>query len=317
MTACAFPLGIAHAQTKFPDKPVTLIVAHTAGGSADQRARQIAALLASRWRVSVVVENKAGGNGDIGTQAVARAKPDGYVIGMGNLAPLAVNPFLAPTAGKRFAPLQELTMISLVERGPLMLVVNPDSNYQSLTDIINAGKTKPGGLSYGSSGVGSAHHLCGELLRSLTKTNMVNIPYKGGASAIVDLLGGRLDFMFEPMYSAVPSAKAGKLRALAITSSQRSPTMPNVPTMAEAGLPGFGHVENWQGIIGPAGLSADVINELNTAVATALLDPGIREIMTAQGNEPVGGKPEVFKELVSSESRRWKALLENSKIMVE
>ncbi|MES2183267.1 MAG: tripartite tricarboxylate transporter substrate binding protein [Pseudomonadota bacterium] len=310
----ATPLQRAIAQEAYPAKPVTVIVAYVPGGSTDQRARQIGRFMAARFGQPVVVDNRPGAAGNIGTEMVARAKPDGYTLGMGNLAPLSVNPSLFTR--NRFDPLKELTMIALIERGPLILLVNPASGYRSVADLVAAAKTKKGGLSYGSSGQGSAHHLSGELLKSMAGGQMTHIPYKGGAAATVDLMGGQLDFIFEPMYSALPSTQAGKLRALAITSEHRSPIAPEVPTMAEAGIPGF-HMENWQGLIGPAGMPAGVVHKINAAVIAALADPAIRAQMLGQGNEIGGGTPERFAELVRSETARWRKVVATNAIVAQ
>jgi len=303
-----------HAQGTYPSRPLTLIVGYVPGGSTDQRARQIGRFMASALGQPVVVENRPGANGNIGTDAVVRAEPDGYTLGMGNLAPLAVNPALYRKTS--FDPLRQLTLIALIERGPLMLMVPAESRYRTVADLLEGGRRKPGGLSYGSSGTGSAHHLSGELLRSMTKSDLVHIPYKGGAAAVVALMGNQLDFVFEPMYSAMPSMKAGRLRALAITSEHRSPVAPDIPTMAEAGLPGF-HIENWQGLIGPAGMPAATVQLLNATINRALADRDIRAQMLAQGNEIGGGSPDQFAALVKTESERWRAVIAANGIQPE
>ncbi|WP_420227380.1 Bug family tripartite tricarboxylate transporter substrate binding protein [Pigmentiphaga litoralis] len=299
---------------RYPSRPITLIVAYVAGGSTDQRARQLARFMASALGQPVIVENRPGANGNIGTDAVARAEPDGYTIGMGNLAPLAVNPALYRKTS--FDPITQLSLIALIERGPLMLMVPAESSYRTVADLLEGGRRKPGGLSYGSSGTGSAHHLSGELLRSMTKTDLVHIPYKGGAAAVVALMGNQLDFVFEPMYSAMPSMKSGRLRALAITSEHRSPVAPGIPTMAEAGLPGF-HIENWQGLIGPAGMPPATVQVLNATLNRALADRDIRAQMLAQGNEIGGGSPEQFAAFVKTESERWRAVIAANGIQPE
>jgi tripartite-type tricarboxylate transporter receptor subunit TctC len=313
LTAGLTPLGAA-AQEAYPSRPVSIVVAYVPGGSTDQRARQLGRFMSTTWGQPVVVENRPGAAGNIGTEAVAHAKPDGYMLGMGNLAPLAVNPALFRKTG--FDPVKELTMIVLIERGPLMLLVNPASGYRSVADVVAGAKAKPGGLSFGSSGAGSAHHLSGELLKSITGADMTHIPYKGGAAASVDLMGGQLDFSFELMYSAMPSVKAGKLRALAITSEKRSPLAPDIPTMIEAGVPGF-HMENWQGLVGPAGMPAATVRRINSTVNQALADPAIRAQMLGQGNEIGGGTPEQFAALVQSESERWRKVIVANKIVAE
>ncbi len=307
----AAPLIPLRAAERYPAKPISLVVAYSAGGSADLRARQVGRYMSTALAQPVVVENRPGGAGNIGTQYVARARPDGYALGIGNLGPLSVNPALF--ANLSFDPAKDLTMIALIERGPLLLLVRPDSPYKTVADLIRSAKASPTGLTYGSSGAGGAHHLSGELLKSLTGSNLVHIPYKGGTGAMVDLLGGRLDFLFEPMYSALPATRMGKVRSLAVTSKGRSALLPGVPTMDEAGVPGF-QVENWQGLVGPAGLPTPIIQTLNKTVNQALQDHEIRALLLSQGNEPGGGTPEAFAAYVKAERSRWQQLIRASGI---
>jgi tripartite-type tricarboxylate transporter receptor subunit TctC len=316
-TLASLPASLlSHAATRdvFPNRPVTLVVAYGAGGSADQRLRQFGRFMAAATSQPFIVDNRPGAGGNIGTEFIARARPDGYTLGMGNLAPLSVNPALVNR--NALDPMRDLTMIALIERGPLMLVVRPDSGLHSVADVVAAARSKPGGLSYGSSGAGSAHHLAGELFKATVGADMTHIPYKGGAAAAVDLMGGQLDFVFEQMYSALPSVRAGKLRALAITSRQRSPLLPNLPTMDESGMAGF-HIENWQGLVGPAGMPPTVVASLNAMVNAALADPTIRAQMLSQGNELGGGSPADFSALVRAETARWAAVVARNRIVVE
>ena len=313
-TAAVFVPGLAWAQDKYPSKPITFICPYAAGGNADQRSRQIGRFISSALGQPVLVDNKAGAGGNIGTEAIAKAKADGYVIGMGNFAPLAVNPSMF--AHVAFNPQKDLTPICLIEKGPLILMVRPDSPYKSVKDIVAAAKSKPGHLTFASGGLGGSHHLSGELFKQIAGIFMTHIPYKGGAPATTDLMGGQVDMMFEQMYSAAPSIRAGKLRALAITSTKRSPLFPDVPTMQEAGVPGF-EVQNWQGLVGPAGLPPAIVKALNENVNKALADPAIREQMLAQGNEIGGGTPEQFAALIKVEAARWGKLVKAANIKPE
>lgn len=306
--------SLAWAQDKYPSKPITLVCPYSAGGNADQRSRQIGRFISTALGQPVLVDNKPGAGGNIGTEAVARAKPDGYIIGMGNFAPLAVNPTMFLKLN--YDPAKDLMPICLIEKGPLVLMVPANSPFRSVKDIITAAKASPGKLSFASGGLGGSHHLSGEMFKSLAGLSMVHIPYKGGAPATTDLMGGQVDMMFEQMYAAAPSIRGGKLRALAITSKTRSPLFPDVPTMAEAGVPGF-EVQNWQGLIAPAGTPVAIIRTLNEAVNKALLDPAIREQMLAQGNEIGGGSPEVFAALIRSEAERWGKLVKAANIRPE
>ena len=311
--AIALP-SLAWAQDKYPSKPITLICPYAAGGNADQRSRQIGRFLSTALGQPVIVDNKPGAGGNIGTEAVARAKPDGYTIGMGNFAPLAVNPTMFKKMN--FDPAKDLVPVCLIEKGPLVLMVPANSPFKSVKDIMAAAKASPGKLSFASGGLGGSHHLSGEMFKSLAGVSITHIPYKGGAPATTDLMGGQVDMMFEQMYSAAPSIRAGKLRALAITSKTRSPLFPDLPTMAESGVPGF-EVQNWQGLVAPAGTSAGLIKLLNETTNKALADPAIKEQMLGQGNELGGGTPEQFAALIKAEADRWGKLVKSANIKPE
>ena len=306
--------GLVIAQDKYPSKPVTFICPYSAGGNADQRSRQFGRYLSTALAQPVLVDNKPGAGGNIGTEAIAKAKPDGYVIGMGNFAPLAVNPTMFKKMN--FDPAKDLIPIALIEKGPLILMVPNDSPFHSVKDIIAAAKAKPGGLSFASGGLGGSHHLSAEMFKSIAGLNMTHIPYKGGAPAATDLMGHQVDMMFEQMYAAAPSVKAGKLRALAITSKVRSPLFPDLPTMNEAGVTGF-EVQNWQGLVGPAGLPPAIVKQLNELVNKGLADPTIREQMLGQGNELGGGTPEQFAAFIKTEAERWGKLVKANDIKPE
>lgn len=311
--AVALP-SLAWAQDKYPSKPITLICPYAAGGNADQRSRQIGRFISTTLGQPVIVDNKPGAGGNIGTEAIARAKPDGYTIGMGNFAPLAVNPTMFKKMN--FDPAKDLVPVCLIEKGPLVLMVPANSPFKSVKDIMAVAKASPGKLSFASGGLGGSHHLSGEMFKSLAGLSITHIPYKGGAPATTDLMGGQVDMMFEQMYSAAPSVRAGKLRALAITSKTRSPLFPDLPTMAESGVPGF-EVQNWQGLVAPAGMPAALIKLLNETVNKALADPAIKEQMLGQGNELGGGAPEQFATLIKSESDRWGKLVKSANIKPE
>lgn len=312
-SAIALP-GFALAQDKYPSKPIAFICPYSAGGNADQRSRQIGRFLSTALGQPVIVDNKPGGGANIGTDVIAKAKPDGYTIGMGNFAPLAVNATMFKKMN--YDPAKDLTPIALIERGPLILMVPPNSPFKSVKDIIAGAKAKPGSLSYASGGLGGSHHLSAEMFKQIAGLSITHIPYKGGAPATTDLMGGQVDMMFEQMYSAAPSIKAGKLRALAITSKKRSPLFPDLPTMAEAGVPGF-EVQNWQGLVGPAGLPAPIVKLLNELVNKALADPVISAQMLGQGNELGGGTPEQFATFIKSEADRWGKLVKSADIKPE
>ena len=301
----------AQAQDKYPSKPITWVCPYAAGGNADSRSRQVAKAMTTVLGQPIIIDNKAGAGGNIGTEAIARGKPDGYTLGMGNFAPLAVNQALFKKLN--FDPQNDLTPICLIERGPLILMVRNDSPYKSVKDIVAAAKAAPGKLSYASGGIGGSHHLSGALFENAAGIDMIHAPYKSGSAGATDLMGGQVQMMFEQMYSAMPAIKAGRLRALAITSKTRSPLAPDIPTMAEQGFPAV-EVMNWQGLIGPKGLSPDLIKQLNAACNKALQDPDLREKMLGQGNEIAGGTPEQFAALIKSEAPRWGKVVKDAKI---
>ena len=306
--------GLAFAQDKYPSKIITWICPYAAGGNADNRSRQVSRLMSADLGQNIIIDNKAGAGGNIGTAAIAKAKPDGYTIGMGNFAPLAVNHALFKNMN--FDPFTELVPILLLERGPLILMVRPDSPYKTVKELVAAAKATPGKLAYASGGIGGTHHLSGALFSQAAGIELIHAPYKSGSAGTTDLMGGQVAMMFEQMYAAMPSIKAGRLRALAITSKDRSPLLPDIPTMGEAGYPAV-EVQNWQGIVGPKGLPADIVKILNASGNKALQDPGLRKTMLEQGNEIGGGTPEQFAALIKAEAPRWAKVVKDAKIEAE
>jgi tripartite-type tricarboxylate transporter receptor subunit TctC len=304
----------AQAQDKYPSKPITWVCPYAAGGNADSRSRQVAKAMGSILGQPIIIDNKAGAGGNIGTEMIARGKSDGYTIGMGNFAPLAVNHALFKKFN--FDPVNDLVPIALIERGPLILMVRNDSPFKSVKDIVAAAKATPGKLSYGSGGIGGSHHLSGALFEHTAGIDMIHAPYKSGSAAATDLMGGQVHMMFEQMYAAMPSIQGGRMRALAITSKTRSPLLPNLPTMAEQGYPAV-EVLNWQGLIGPKGLPADIVKLLNSACNQALQTAEVKEKILSQGNEIGGGTPEQFAALIKAEAPRWGKVVKDAKIEPE
>jgi len=302
------------AQDKYPSKPITWVCPYAAGGNADSRSRQVAKAMGALMGQPIVIDNKAGAGGNIGTELIARAKPDGYTIGMGNFAPLAVNHALFKKLN--FDPFNDLVPILLIEKGPLILMVRQDSPFKSVKDIVAAAKAAPGKLSYGSGGMGGTHHLSGALFEHSAGIDMIHAPYKSGSAAATDLMGGQVDMMFEQMYVAMPSLKSGRMRALAITSKTRSALVPEVPTMGEQGYPAV-EVLNWQGIVGPKGLSAELVKQLNTTGNKALQDAEVRDKILGQGNEVGGGTPEQFAALIKTEAARWGKVVRDARMEPE
>jgi tripartite-type tricarboxylate transporter receptor subunit TctC len=312
-TVLALP-SLSFAQDKYPSKPITIICPYPAGGNTDQRSRQFGRFLSTALGQPVIVDNKPGAGGNIGTEIIARAKPDGYTIGMGNFAPMSVNPTMFKKVS--FDPIKDFAPICLIERGPLVLMVRPDSPFKNVKDIVAAAKAKPGQLSYANGGTGGSHHLAAEMFKNMAGVDIINIPYKGGAPAAMDLMGGQVDMMFEQMYAASANIRAGKLRPLAITSLLRSPQFPDLPTMVEQGFPGF-EISNWQGFIAPAGTPPAIIKLLNEVTNQALADPTIKAQMLAQGNELGGGTPEQFAAHIKAEAARWSKLVKSAKITAD
>ena len=312
--SAAFLPGLVQAQDKYPSKPITWVCPYAAGGNADSRSRQVAKAMSAILGQPIIIDNKAGAGGNIGTEVIARGKPDGYTIGMGNFAPLAVNHALFKKLN--FDPANDIVPIGLIEKGPLILMVRNDSPYKSVKDIVAAAKASPGKLSFASGGIGGSHHLSGALLENAAGIDLIHAPYKSGAAGATDLMGGQVQMMFEQMYSAMPAIKGGRLRALAITSKTRSPLLPDLPTMAEQGFPAV-EVLNWQGLVAPKGISPELVKTLNAALNKALQDPEVKEKILSQGNEMGGGSPELFAALIKSEAPRWAKVVRDAKIEPE
>lgn len=304
----------AAAQDNWPSKPITFIVPYAAGGFADTRMRLLARELADELKATVVVENKAGAGGIIGTDFVAKAKPDGYTIGSGNLAPLSVNPTLMPKNVK-YDVAKDIAPIILIEESPLILSVSNKLPVKNLQELIDMAKKEPGKLTFGSSGVGGAHHLSGELFASEADLKLTHVPYKGGAPAGSDLMAGHIDMMFEMGYAAMPAIDSKKVHPLAVTSSKRLPLLPNVPTMQEAGLKGF-ESYNWQGVIAPAGTPEPVISKLNTAFNNILKKPEVQKAFETTGGQSAGGTPEDFAKFIQSETEKWAKVIKTANISV-
>jgi len=302
------------AQSSYPNRPISFIVPYGAGGSADSRSRQLAQKMSVTLKQPIIVDNKSGAGGNIGTEFISRATPDGYTIGMGNFAPMAVNKTLF--GNLRYDPEKDLSPVILIEKGPLVLVVNNNSPYKTIRDIVNAAKAKPGVLTFSSGGIGGTHHLSAELFEQTADIQMIHVPYKSGSAALTDLMAGNVDIMFDQMYSAIPSIKADKLRPIAITSKKRSPLLPNVPSFSEVGYPKV-EILNWQGIIVPKGTPRAIIDQLNAAANEALKDPQLRDLMLSQGNEIGGGSPAEFAALIQSESAKWSAAVKAANIKPE
>ncbi len=310
----ALSLGV-QAQTNvpagWPNKAITLIVPYAPGGFSDTRMRLLARKLSDKIGQPVVVENKGGAGGVIGTALIAKAAPDGYTLGSGNLAPLAVNPSLM--AKLPYDPIKDLAPVILIENSPLVLSVANALPVKTLAELIALASKTPGKLTFGSSGVGGAHHLSGEMFRESAKIDIVHVPYKGGSPAATDLMAGHLSMMFEMGYAALPSIQAGRVRPLAVTSQKRLTILPDVPTMAESGIKGF-ESYNWQGIVVPAGTPAPIISRLNQLFNEILKDPDVAQAISSVGSEAMGGTPEQFGDFMRSETAKWAQVIRAANI---
>ncbi|HKU86421.1 MAG TPA: tripartite tricarboxylate transporter substrate binding protein [Casimicrobiaceae bacterium] len=303
----------AFAQT-FPTKTARLVVPFPPGGPLDATGRLIAQHLTERWGQSVVVENKPGAGGNIGADFVAKSPADGYTVVMGALSTHAVNPSLYAKmpydAQKDFAP------ITLIAITPNVLVVNPDLPVHSVKELIAYAKARPGKLSFGSGSIGSAGHLAGELFKGDAGVDMVHVPYKGAAPATQALLAGDTQLMFDNLANAMAQVKAGKLRALAVTTAERSKLAPELPTMAEAGLPGF-DISTWYGLFAPAGTPPAVVDKWNADVTAMLRMPDMGERLRAQGAEPAPDTPAEFARFVANEAAKYARIVKASGAKVD
>jgi len=298
---CAFTFSAACAQP-YPIKPVRLVVTYTAGGPADIAARALAQKLAEMWGQQVVVDNRAGAGGIIGTELVAKAAPDGYTLLHGTAAGLIINPLLVKKLP--YDTFRDFAPVSMVVIVPQLLVTHPALPATTLKELIALAKARPGALNYASVGIGSPNHLGMELLKSMAGIDMVHVPYKGATPAMADLIAGQVQLAFNGMASVLPQIASGKMKAIAIGSARRSPAAPDVPTVAEAGLPGFEYVA-WNGNFAPAGTPAALVNRLSADIRKALAAPDVVQRLASLGSEPGGNTPAEFAAYVKADHARW------------
>jgi len=306
----ALAIFSAHAKAEsYPSKPIRFVVAFPPGGGTDIIARSIAQKLAERLAQQVLVDNRPGAGGNIGTDIVAKSAPDGYTLLMGSAGPLAINASLFATMP--FDPVRDLAPVTLAASTPNVLVVHPSLKVTTVKDLIALARAKPGAINFASSGHGTPAHLAGELFGSMAGVKLVHVPYKGAAPALADLLGGQVQIMFSTMPPALPHVRDGKLRALAVTSAKRSPAMPELPTVDEAALPGF-EANTWHGVVLPAGAQAAIVARLNREIVAILHMPDVVERLSNQGAEPVGSTPEEFAAYIKSETVKWAKVVRDS-----
>jgi tripartite-type tricarboxylate transporter receptor subunit TctC len=306
--------GVA-AQPDYPSQTIKFIVPYAAGGSSDTRSRQLAQKLSDSLGVPVVVDNKPGASGNIGTAQIAAAKPDDYTIGLGNFAPMAVNKALYTMP---FDPAKDLAPVALIEVGPMALGVNSKSPYDSPAALISDAKANPDKLNYASTGSGSASHLSAVLFQEQSGAQATHVPYRGGAPAVNDLIAGNVDFYLELPSLFLPHASGNdaRIKMLAVAADKRVPGLPDVPTFKEMGLPDM-VVSNWFGVIAPAGTPPEVVQKLNDHINRALQDDKYRAVVESQGGQVAGGTPEQFKDFIAKESERWGQLIRQKQIQVQ
>ncbi len=297
----------------WPDRPITLIVPYTPGTGIDLIARQLSAQLPKQLGQAVVVENIAGASGNIGSERAARAAPDGYTF-MVQVNTLVMNRSLYKSLP--YDPVNDFDPVSLTSWGTLLLVSPSDRKPNTASELVAAAKAAPGKLTYATPGVGTPHHLSMALFTQQTGTEMLHVPYKGTAGAVTDILGGRIDAMFLPVHVALPQIKGGKLKALATGSDKRLSQLPNVPTLAEAGLKG-GNVDMWYGVLAPKGTPRDIINRMNREISQVLKSPTVASAFEAQGMVPATSTPAEFGALIAKDTKRWSEVVKAAGITAD
>jgi tripartite-type tricarboxylate transporter receptor subunit TctC len=298
----------------YPSKPIRFVVAFPPGGGTDLVARTVAPRLAERLAQQVVVDNRPGAGGNLGTEIVAKSAPDGYTMQMGSVGPLAINASLF--ARMPFDPLKDLAPVTLAASTPNVLVVHPSLPVTTVRELIALARARPGAINFASSGQGTPAQLAGELFNSMAGVKMVHVPYKGAAPALADLLGGQVQVMFSTMPPALPHVTAGRLRALAVASLRRSPAAPELPTLDETALPGF-EATTWHGVMVPAGTPSAIVAKLHDDIVAVLRTPEIAERLSSQGAEAIGNTPEEFASYIRSETAKWAKVVRESGAKLE
>ena len=313
-TGLALGASTAAAQAAYPAKPIRLVVPFATGGVTDTSGRLIAEQLSKRLGQQVIVDNKPGASGNIGTQMVATAEPDGYTLLLGFDGTLVINPHVFPKVG--FDTAKDFAPIGKIGDAILILVSHPGVPAKTLKDVIALSKTQSGGLSYGTSGTGGTPHIAGELLKQRTGANLTHIPYKGGGQAMIDVMGGSIPLVYTAVASAIQQVKSGKVHAVAVSSAQRAPSMPDVPTFIEGGVPDF-DINSWVGLLAPAKTPRAIVDKLNTELNAVLNDPVVRERLNTLGITASPGGPEKFGRDMARDLSRYAAVVKAANIKVE
>jgi tripartite-type tricarboxylate transporter receptor subunit TctC len=307
-------IAIGAAAQGYPTRPIRLVVPFPAAGTTDILARAAAQKLTEAFGQAVVVDNRPGAGGNIGSDLVAKSAPDGYTLLMGTVGTHAINPSLY--SKMPYDHIKDFVPVVLVAGVPNVLVVNPALPVNSVADLIKLAKDKPGTINFASSGSGTSIHLSGELFKTMAGVDMMHVPYKGSSPALTDLIGGQVQIMFDNLPSSLPQIKGGKLRAVAVTSMKRAPALPDVPTINESGLPGF-EASSWFGILAPAGTPAPIVARINAEVNKWLQSADAREKLLGQGAEAAGGSPEQFAAYIRSETEKWAKVVKASGAKVD
>ena len=313
MLACAALATPAFAQPAYPSKPVRIISIFAPGGGNDVICRLVAQQLTERLKQQVIVENRVGANGIVGTEAVARAAPDGYTF---TLIPSGHTVNASMYKKLPFDSLKDFTPITLAGSGPLVLAVHPSLPLKNVRDLIALAKSRPGQLTYVSSGIGASGHLAGALFDTMTGTKMEHIPYKGMSLAVSDLMGGQVSMTFGTSLSVIPHVRTGRLRARAVTGAQRSPALPGLPTIAESGVLGY-EAGLWYGFVGPARMPPEIVQRLNAEIVAILAQPDTREKLASQGLDARSSTPEEFARIIASDIVRWAAVVQKLGLQAE
>ncbi len=304
----------AEAQTRYPDKSVRVVVPAPPGSAPDFLVRLVGQKLGEAWGQPVVIDNVVGASGNIGTERVAKAPADGYTLLFNTIGPIAVNVSLFDKLP--YDPIKDLAPISLVAKMPNILTVNPAVPVKNLAELIALAKKEPGRLRYGTAGPGTTQHLSGELLNTLAGIQLVGVPYKSSAQMTTDALGGQIEVLFHNAPVLLPHLKSGGLRGIAITSAKRSPSVPELPTMAEAGVPGF-EITAWFGFMAPRGTPQAIIEKIHADVARIVASPEVHERILSQASEPVGNSPEEYAAFINQEIAKWRAVIKQANVKAE
>jgi len=314
VAAIAAFLSFSAAAQSYPSKPIRLIVPFAAGGGNDNIARLVGKRLTDSVGQPLVIDNRPGAGGVLGAELAAKAAPDGYTLFLGGVGSHAVNPNLIEKLP--YDPIKDFAPVILLAQAPLILVVHPSVPARTFAEFVAYARNNPGKLNFASNGNGSSSQLAAVMFDSMAGAEMVHVPYKGLAPALTDLLSGQVQLMFSSVVAILPHIKAGKLRALAVTGAGRLPSLPEVPTIAESGFPGY-EASSWYGILAPAGTPRDIVTKLNAELSKALAQPEVRNSLLADGAEPVGGTPENFAAYIRSEKERMGKLIRDAKIRLE